>query len=281
MLHILLGQLPASAAQDLRRLNDHSGVFPLVGAQQGDGVGVSLVGKDLALKAVKLGLDGRKIRNGQCGARFGAAVPDDPGDALALLVQNTGAAGLDDPRLFGGDLFHRVPQNLGVVKADVHNDRDLRPGDDVCGVEPAAQTGLQHHDIAACLRIPQHGGGGHQLKFGGVVLHLLRRDTHPGDNVRQNFVSDLFPVDLHPLIEAVEIGGGKKPGFIASGLQHRGKHGGTAALAVGARNMDKLQPVLRVAQGVQQLRHPGKAGLGAEPGHAVNISKRFFVIHCI
>ena len=70
-----------------------------------------------------------------------------------------GAAGLDDAGLLGGDLGQGVAQHLGVVQADGGDGADRRV-DDVGGVEPPAQPGLQHLEVHGSLLEVGEGQGG-------------------------------------------------------------------------------------------------------------------------
>ena len=279
VLHVALLQLPALTAQHLHHLQGGSGIFQLMPAQQGQGVQLPLVCKALAIETVKLAVDLVKVGNAQAGAQGGAALPHYVHHALLLLVKHAVTAGLDDSRLLGGDLFHRVPQDLGVVQADIHDHRGLRRSNDIGGVQPAAQSRLQHHNVALFLLKPQESGGGHHLKLRGVILHCVGGGLHQGHHLCQSLIPDGLAVDLHPLIEAGQIGGGEKAGAVAAAFHHRGEHGGAAALAVGAGNVDELQGILGAAQLFQQRRDPRKPRLGAQPGDAVDIFQSFLIIH--
>ena len=140
-----------------------------------------------------------------------------------------------------------------MVEADVHDDRGLGRFDDVGRVEAAAEADLQHDDIAFLLRVPQQRRGGHKLKLRRVIGHRVGRDLHERHIRCEHIVVDLLAVYLHALVEAPEIGRGEKAGAVARLAQHRGRHGRAAALAVGAGDVDEFQPLLRVAQFLQQL----------------------------
>ena len=64
----------------------------------------------------------------------------------------------------------------------------------------------------------------------------------------QGLVGNLTAVHPDAFIEPVQKGGGIQPGAVARRPEHAVHQGGGAALAVGAPDMDKLQPFLRVAQ---------------------------------
>ena len=84
------------------------------------------------------------------------------GDGLKRLlflhrVGDHSAAGLDDARLFGGYLFHRAAQQLGVVQVDAGDGRHQGVLHCVGGVEAAAEAGLQHGNVALLLVEPAEG----------------------------------------------------------------------------------------------------------------------------
>ena len=279
VLHVGLLQFPAFLAQHIHHLQYSGGIFQLVRAQQRQGVSLALVGEALAVEGVKLAVDLGKVRDNEGGALLLAALPHHVCHAFRLLEEYHRTAVFDDARFFKRDLLHRVAQHGGVVQPDVHDHRARGRRDDIGGVEAAAETHLQHHHVAFFLRVPQQSHRGHQLKLRGVIGHGLRRGLDAGDKLGQDLVVDLLAVDLHALIEAVEIGGGVEPGFVTGGLEYRSGHGCAAALAVGAGDVDKLQSLLGIAQLFQQLPDALQPRLGAEKFHAADIRERFLNIH--
>ena len=187
-----------------------------------------------------------------------------------LRIADGARARLEDARLLARDLLKRITEDLRVVKADVRDDGARRRGDDVRRVEPAAEADLQHHNIAPPPPEPQHGRRRHELKLRRRVVHggdaRLQRLTH-GSKLR---VRHRHAVDLHALSEALKVRRREQARRIARRAQDRCEHRRRAALAVRARDVYELQPVLRVAQAVQQLAHTRQPRAGAAPLHAMD-----------
>ena len=175
------------------------------------------------------------------------------------------AARFDDARLSGGDIRQRRAQLLDVIHAQCRDHRAGRLFDDVGGIQRAAKSHLQHHDITLLLRKIEHAQCGDDLELGGHVLH--------------GFVRDLLPVDLDALVEPVDEGRGIQPHPVTGGLQAGSQHRRRTALAVRARHMDELQLFVRVAQCRQQGAGAGKPGLMPRPLHRVDVFHCLFVVH--
>ena len=73
--------------------------------------------------------------------------------------------GLMMPAFSAGDVGQRRAGELGVVHADVGDDRDLRV-DDVGGVPPAEQADLDHGDVDGDVGEPAERGGRDRLEVG-------------------------------------------------------------------------------------------------------------------
>ena len=61
-------------------------------------------------------------------------------------------------------------------------------GDHVGGVQAAAQTYLQHHDVTLLLQKELHAHRGHQLELGGGIGHPLRHLQHLLGEAAQDFI---------------------------------------------------------------------------------------------
>ena len=86
-----------------------------------------------------------------------------------------------------------------------------------------------------------------------TVWLLARRNAlspglHRGHQSAERFIGDGDTVDLHPLVEAADVGGGVEAGFVSGGPEDGGGHGAGAAFAVRACNVDILYIALWVAQ---------------------------------
>ncbi len=58
---------------------------------------------------------------------------------------------MDNSELLDRDFLDRVAEHVGVLEPDVREQDDAR-ADDVRGVVPAAEPGLDDRDVDACLR---------------------------------------------------------------------------------------------------------------------------------
>ena len=252
VLQRLRRDFPALLAQHLGGLNHHRCVSLLVGTQQRQSVGCPLIGKHLAFQAVKFRCNLRKVRCTERSFLFPADVSDHFLCFPALLIEHTVTALLDDPGLFPRNLGNAASQNLCVIQPDVHDYAHFRLFHNIGGVEPAAEPGFQHDDVTFFLRKPEKGARRHHLKSSGVVLRFLCRCPDSRGNLCQSLIADFLPVHLHPLVEAVQIGGGEKSRAIPRRLQHRSAHSRAASLAVGPGDMDAPQLFLRLAQGCEK-----------------------------
>ena len=79
------------------------------------------------------------------------------------LAEHQRGVGLDDAGLLLGDRAAPVTGAVGVVTADVGDDRDLRI-DDVGRVPPTEQPDLDHRDVDRRLREPVQRGGREDLE---------------------------------------------------------------------------------------------------------------------
>ena len=121
--------------------------------------------------------------------------------------------------------------------------------------------------------------GGDEFKFRGGVGEGVGDGA---DLIHQRFqilVGDGDPVDLHPLIEPIDVGGGVQPYPPTGSLEAAGDTGGGAALAVGAGDVDEAELPFRVAQGAQESAGTAQTGLAALPFDGVDIGQCFGVTH--
>ena len=275
-----VGDGPAPLPEDRHGLQHHGGVVELVAPRQGDlEIGPWTVGEALSVQAEGAGDDLQEIG----AAQNRPPLPARPGEHLVGLgiaaVTDHRAAGLDDPGLGPGDVRHGGAQLLDVVQAHGGDHRRLRRADDVGGVQLPAHARLQHHDVALLLEEVLHGQGGDELELRGGVLHGVGVGLDAFGQLRQDGVGNLLPVDLHPLVEAVDEGGGVEARPVPGPLQNGGQHGGGGALAVGPGDVDEFQLFMGAAQFAQQLPGPLQAQLAAHPVDGVDVLERFFVGH--
>ena len=166
-----------------------------------------------------------------------------------------------------------------MVHAQCGDHRAGRLFDDIGGIQRAAKSHLQHHDIALLLRKIEHAQCGDDLELGGHVLHSVGGGLYLLYQRHQRLVRDLLPVDLDALVEPVDEGRGIQSHPVTGGLQAGSQHRRRAALAVCARYMDELQLFVRVAQCRQQGAGAGKPGLMPCPLHRMDVFHCLFVVH--
>ncbi len=96
---------------------------------------------------------------------------------------------------------------------------------------------------------------------------------------------DGLAVDLDALGEAMEVGAGVEAGGDAGGPQQRGDHGGDAAFALAAGDVDGGAAEVRVVELFEQGEHRrdvgaiGEAAGALEVGQAVEVTQGFDVVH--
>jgi hypothetical protein len=112
--------------------------------------------------------------------------------------------------LLGRDLGKRVAEPLGVVEPDGRQDRRSR-GNDVGGVEPAAEARLDHPDLHPGRRECVERGGGEQLELRhGPLLPRaaigdLRRLLGALERLVERLFGDSLPPDHDALSPGVDV----------------------------------------------------------------------------
>ena len=160
-----------------------------------------------------------------CGKRF-----------FRLAGDDNRTAALDDARLLPGDLGKLRPEQLEVVVVDWRDDADGRCGEDIRGVEAAAQTHLDDDQVGGVLGEGVVGDRRGDLEEADR-LSLVRR-LHLVDQAQELGVLDEPSCDADALGEAHEMRRGERvdlqPGRLGDGAQI----GAGRALAVGSGDMD-------------------------------------------
>ena len=278
----LFRDIPSPAPQYPQGRDGHGRVPRLVAADEGQLHAIKAIkikGHGIQITALEFQLV--KIHHSQRGVPL-FCHPDDDGIRLRHpAVAHHRAPRFDDARLGRGNVRDGGAQLFHMIHAQRRDDRALRRVNDIGGVQRAAQTHLQHHDVTVPLGKVKHSQCRDDLKLGGHIGHGIGSGFYPLHQPHQFLVRDLLAVDLDPLIEAVDERRGVQAHAVPGRLQTGGQHGGSAALAVGARHMDKSELFVRVAQRRQQSTGTGQAGLVARPLHRVDVFQCRFVIHTI
>ena len=155
---------------------------------------------------------------------------------------------LDDGGLLGGNRAQRVTEKLHMVHADRRDDGRDRPVDDVGGVEPAAESGLQQHDIGFMPRKQTECRRGLDLENRDRLarIDVLAMLQHPAQLGVINQPAAAALADAEAFVDPHQIGRGVDVDAQARGFEDRAQIGDSRTLAVGARDMDhRRQQALR------------------------------------
>ncbi len=95
----------------------------------------------------------------------------------------------------------------------------------------------------------------------------------------QERIVDILPVDADALLKALNVGGGKEPGFIPrraeDGLQHRS----CGALAVGAGDVDETERLLRGTERREEGAGIPEGAAAARGVERMDVGNSFFRLH--
>ena len=161
-----------------------------------------------------------------------------------------------------------------MFQTDVCDDGGFGAVDDVGGVQFASHADFQYHKVAALFQKVLHGDGRHQLELAGVVFHCVGRHTDLFRDAGKVFSGNVLPVYLHALTEVLDVRGSVKACPVSGGAQDTVQHGTGGTFAVAARDVDKLQLLLRITYGMQQFSGARQAQPSPAPGIV------FYVLNC-
>lgn len=128
--------------------------------------------------------------------------------------------GLDDARFFGGYFFERVAQNVGVVEADVGDDRQCRRND-VGAVAPSAKP--YFHDGHVHLPFREVGERQRGRYLEKRRLHLVDERLVLAHEIDYALFRYHVAVDADAFAEVAQVRRRVEPDPIARALQHRGQ----------------------------------------------------------
>ena len=155
-------------------------------------------------------------------------------------IDNCVAAFLDDASLGVCDFFQCIAQQFGVIQTDVGDNSNFGHLDDVGSVIFAAQTDFQNDDVALLALEVFKRNAANQFELCGRFFHSVSQRLNVFCNRNDILIADLLTVDLHTLMETVNIGRGVQTGAVTCLLQNRCSHSSGTTLAVGAGDMDIL-----------------------------------------
>ena len=145
-----------------------------------------------------------------------------------------------------------------MVQADRRDDGEIRPLQDVGGIQASAKARFYDGDIHLLCGKPAETETGSDFEEGkpvrGNPVHPLREES------KHVLLGDKLPVHAHALAEVYKVRRGKKAGLEATGSAGRCQHVGYRALAVGAGHMDAAKLARRVAQGILKGSHTLQTG---------------------
>ena len=121
----------------------------------------------------------------------------------------------------------------------------------------------------------------YQFEFGGRDRHGLSQGLDEFGDGNQILIGDLHTVDLHTLVETIDIGRCVQTHLVACLPQDGGGHGSGGAFAIGTGDMDKLQLLFGVAHFGQQFLGAVQARGAAFPKNTVDIGNGFIYIHVV
>ena len=126
-----------------------------------------------------------------------------------------------------------------------------------------------------------HGNGGDQFKLAGMVLHGVGMAADLFRDAGKVPAGNVLPVQLYALTEVLNIGRGVEAGPVPGTPENRFQHDAGGALAVAAGDVDELQLLLRVPQGMKKLTRPAKTEARGAPGIVFDISDGFLSGHVV
>ncbi len=201
-----------------------------------------------------------------------------------LLADHDVGARFDDARLLAGHVAAPVPRQVGVVLADVGDDRDVAV-DHVGRVEQAEQAHLDDGHIDGDLGEPGERRRGEQLEVGRLHPRERTERGDLADDLAEGVVADRFEVPLEAFVDALEMRARVGADGEARLDEQRRGEPGNRTLAVRARDVHRAERPLGVAEHVEQLAHRVErqpfdaAGPGLEVDVAIEERERVAVLH--
>ena len=130
----------------------------------------------------------------------------------------------------------------------------------VGGVQPAAETDLDHLEVSAGLPEVQERHGRHYLEeadWAELAVLAGRLDRRPNllHELCERLAGDRLETHTYTLDDAVKVRRSVEAGPVALGRQDRRDHRRRAPLALGAGDVHRRNLQVRVAQGLHEQTH--------------------------
>jgi hypothetical protein len=128
-----------------------------------------------------------------------------------------------------------------VIERDRHDHGHGRIGDDIRGVEAAAETDFDDRGIGRMLGKQDEGDGGQYFEDGDLLPALAsatRRRASAKTASSTSCTAPALDADAVALVPIDQMRRGVDMGAVAAGFQQRAAEGGDRTLAVGAGHMD-------------------------------------------
>ena len=280
LVDILLADLPTLFNQGVSDGQYHGSVVELMVAQQGQlNVFAAAAVKVLTEQITGIQFQRIEICLLQGNMLLLANLLKDGFHRRQATVNDSTAALFEDAGLCLRNLFNGIAQNIRMVKSDIGNDRNLRSRDYIGGIKFAPQTNLQHNHITLLALEVFEGNGTDQLEFRGGFFHGICQGLDIFRDGHNILVADLLSVNLHPLVETVNVRGGIQSGSVSGFAQNGGGHGSGRTLAVGAGDVNIFQIVLGIAHFFQQCPNAVQTVNTAFPKYGMDVFDCFIDVH--
>ena len=197
------------------------------------------------------------------------------------MIEHTISTRLQDAGFFRGDLLDGVPEELGVVEADMHDGADLWRGDDVRRIEAATHTDLEDDERAVLLLEPAEGHRGDHLEVRRLLTEGLCGSTHTGSKPAEIRIRNRLAIDRDALVKLVEVRRDIETGTETRRRQNRLGHDAGRALAVRAGDVHIMELLLRVAERVHEIPHSLEPDLRMFPVRSVKERDGFIPVHVV
>ena len=190
----------------------------------------------------------------------GARLQDTPRFVIGAKRRDEHGPGLQDPNLLARDRRARMPQDLRMLERDIGHDGDFAV-DDVGRIEPPAEAHFDHRPLEGGFAEDEKGCGGEKVEPGCVGrgracgARSLVAVERAIQGSRERRLVDIAALNAHPLGDAFDVRGRVTADTKAGMRQSRLDQGRDRPLAFGARDMDRAEGLLRVAETPGQILH--------------------------